>query len=99
MMTLFDSGMKSEKVATIALVIIIVGVLSVFLTATYGQDILENFFGETEEEKVETGIIIGDCADVNYIGRFQVNDTVFDTSREGIAKEWGIYDENQTYEP
>jgi FKBP-type peptidyl-prolyl cis-trans isomerase 2 len=42
---------------------------------------------------------IGDCVDVNYIGRFQVNNTVFDTSYEDIANQSGIYNELRTYEP
>lgn len=43
---------------------------------TYGGDILENLFGETETKIIETG----DCADVNYIGRYASNNTVFDSS-------------------
>jgi len=42
---------------------------------------------------------IGDCVDVNYTGRFQVNDTIFDTSYESIAEQANIYNENKTYEP
>jgi hypothetical protein len=41
----------------------------------------------------------GDSAIVHYTGRFQVNDTIFDTSREEVAREAGIYDEERTYEP
>ena len=65
--------MQNEKIAVIALVVIIVGALSVFLAVTYGEDILNNLF--REEKTIE----FGDCADVNYIGKF-VDDTIFDSS-------------------
>lgn len=72
-MVLFNTVMQNEKIAVIALVVIIVGALSVFLAATYGEDILNNLF---QEEKT---IELGDCADVNYIGTL-VDGTVFDSS-------------------
>ena len=65
--------MRNEKIAIIALAIIIIGALSIFLAATYGEDILDNLF--PEEKTIE----IGDCADVNYIGTL-VNGNVFDSS-------------------
>jgi FKBP-type peptidyl-prolyl cis-trans isomerase 2 len=76
--------MENEKIAAIALVIIIVGALSVFLllqpnedgTGTILDEILKNLFGE--EKKV---IEFGDCIDVNYIGR-HTNGTIFDSSYE-----------------
>lgn len=71
--------MNNEKIAAIALVIIIAGALSVYLGVTYGGDIFENLFGGGETTEVKT-IEIGDCADVNYIGRYASNGTVFDTS-------------------
>jgi FKBP-type peptidyl-prolyl cis-trans isomerase 2 len=87
--------MQNEKIAAVALVIIIVGALSVYLVATYGEDILKNLFGE--EAETAENIEVGDCADVHYTGRFQVNGTVFDTSYEDVAQTWGLYDENRTY--
>jgi FKBP-type peptidyl-prolyl cis-trans isomerase 2 len=65
--------MQNEKIAIIALAIIIIGALSIFLAATYSEDILDNLF--PEEKTIE----IGDCADVNYIGTL-VNGNVFDSS-------------------
>ena len=41
--------MQSEKIAVIALVVIVVGALSVYLVATYGEDIFDNLFGENGE--------------------------------------------------
>lgn len=90
--------MQSEKVAIIALVVIIAGALSIYLTAAYGGDIWENFFNPEKPSDKNT-IQLGDCADVNYIGRFHSNGTVFDTSYENVAQQSGIYDENRTYEP
>jgi FKBP-type peptidyl-prolyl cis-trans isomerase 2 len=83
MITSFNAGMQSEKVAIIALVIIIVGALSVYLFATYGEDIFGNLFGENEESEPVT-IALGDCADVNYIGKYASNGTVFDSSYEDV---------------
>ena len=73
--------MQNEKIAIIALAIIIIGALSIFLAATYSEDILDNLF--PEEKTIE----IGDCADVNYIGTL-VDGNVFDSSY--------IYPENKT---
>ena len=65
--------MQNEKIAIIALAILIIGALSIFLAAAYGEDILDNLF--PEEKTIE----IGDCADVNYIGTL-TNGTMFDYS-------------------
>jgi FKBP-type peptidyl-prolyl cis-trans isomerase 2 len=65
--------MQKEKIALIALVIIVVGALSVFLIAV-NTDIFENLFKE------KLTIVEGDCTDVNYIGRYASNNTVFDSS-------------------
>lgn len=98
--------MQKEKIAVIGLIIIIVGALSVFIllqpsedgTGTVLDDIFANLFGEAKKE-FKGPLQIGDCADVNYIGRFQVNNTVFDTSYEDVAREYNLYDENRPYEP
>jgi FKBP-type peptidyl-prolyl cis-trans isomerase 2 len=65
--------MQKEKIALIALVIIVVAALSVFLIAV-NTDIFENLFKE------KLTISEGDCADVNYIGRYASNNTIFDKS-------------------
>ena len=96
-MILFNSVMQKEKLAAIGLVIIIIGALSTYFFVTYGEEILENLFGK-EEDTGPVGIGIGDCADVNYIGRF-VNGTVFDTNYEDVAIEHGLYNETRDYEP
>jgi FKBP-type peptidyl-prolyl cis-trans isomerase 2 len=65
--------MQKEKIALIALVIIVIGALSVFLVAA-NTTIFENLFKE------KLTIAEGDCAEVNYIGRYASNNTIFDTS-------------------
>ena len=75
-MILFNSAMQREKIAVISLVIIIVVALFAYLGATY--DIFGNLF-ENEEVSGEAYIEIGDCVEVNYIGKY-TNGTIFDTS-------------------
>ncbi len=88
MITSFNAGMQSEKIAVIALVVIIVGALSAYSLATYGEDIFDNLFGENGE--TEPGAIaLGDCADVNYIGRHASNGTIFDSSYEDAENKTG----------
>jgi FKBP-type peptidyl-prolyl cis-trans isomerase 2 len=41
---------------------------------TYGGDIFNNLFGEKKT------IALGDCVDVNYIGRYASNNTIFESS-------------------
>lgn len=65
--------MQKEKIALIALVIIVVAALSVFLIA-----VNTNFFENLFKEKLI--ITEEDCADVNYIGRYSSNNTIFDSS-------------------
>ncbi|MFW6122521.1 MAG: FKBP-type peptidyl-prolyl cis-trans isomerase [Petrotogales bacterium] len=80
-----DLENKKDKIgiAIALLVIIIVGTLAVFLTATYYPDIIENLF--KEEESIE----IGDLADVHYVGRYASNNTIFDTSYEDPENKTG----------
>jgi len=65
--------MQKEKIALIALVIVVVAALSVFLIAV-NTNIFENLFKE------KLTISEGDCAEINYIGRYSSNNTIFDTS-------------------
>lgn len=65
--------MQKEKIALIALVIIIVAALSVFVTAT-----TTTIFKDLFKEKLV--LAAEDCADVNFIGRYASNNTIFDTS-------------------
>ncbi|MFO7677175.1 MAG: FKBP-type peptidyl-prolyl cis-trans isomerase [Thermoplasmatota archaeon] len=65
--------MQKEKLASIALFIIVFGAVAIYVGATYGEDILQNIW---QEEKV---IQLGDCADIHYIGTLP-DGTVFDSS-------------------
>lgn len=101
-MILFNPNMKTERIAVIGFAILIVAALSFFILSqenpetgkTYLEEIVENVFGQSTAITIEEG----DCADVNYVGRFYVNDTVFDTSYEEIAKQAGLYTEGWPYE-
>jgi len=95
----FKLAMQNEKIAIIALVVIIVGVLSVYLIATSEGDIFNNLFNGTDGEISDADIILGDCVDVHYTGSFKINGTVFDTSHKNVAEANGIYDANRSYEP
>ena len=96
----FKPAMQYEKLAIIALVIIIVAALTAFLVTSTDIDIFDNLFnGEDNNKPTETGLAIGDCADVDYTGSFKINGTIFDTSRINIAQENNLYDMNRTYEP
>jgi FKBP-type peptidyl-prolyl cis-trans isomerase 2 len=65
--------MQKEKIALIALVIVIIAALSVFVIAVE-SNIFENLFKE------KLIISEGDCADVNFIGRYASNNTIFNTT-------------------
>ena len=90
--------MENEKIALIALVVIIAGALTIFLVSGNIDDIFGNLFDD-QEHSTDSTVQVGDCVDVNYIGRFADNNSVFDTSYENVAIDAGIYDEARTYEP
>jgi FKBP-type peptidyl-prolyl cis-trans isomerase 2 len=97
----FKPRMNNEKIAIIAVVIIIAGALSLFLVSSFGEDIFANLFDDDTKTNTGEDSIIeeGDCADVQYIGRYASNDTIFDTSYEDVAVDAGIYDASRPYEP
>lgn len=74
--------MQKEKIALIALVIIVVAAISTFVVAV-NTDIFDNLFKEklTIEEN--------DCAEVNYIGRYASNNTIFDSSYTFVENKSG----------
>ena len=76
--------MQKEKIVAIILVVIIVGALLSFILINYGDEIYDNLFGGDKKNTIE----LGDCAQVNYIGRYASNNTVFDSSY--------LYVENKT---
>lgn len=81
--------MQTEKIAIIVLAVIVVGALTTFLVLSYYGDIFENLFGGNGGT-VETGEIeLGDCADVNYIGRYASNNTIFDSSYNDTINKTG----------
>lgn len=90
--------MENEKIALIALVVIIAGALTAVLVSANYEDIVDNLFSEPEQS-TDSVVALGDFVDVHYIGRFANNNTVFDTSYEDVAVDEGIYSEARTYEP
>ncbi len=81
------SDRKIAIIATVILTIIIIGSLSVYFTAKYYPDIMDNLF-ENNVFKDKT-IEEGDCVDVNYIGRFAENGTIFESSYEDVEQKTG----------
>jgi FKBP-type peptidyl-prolyl cis-trans isomerase 2 len=95
-MTSLSPDMKNKKLVVILLVTVIVAAIFIFLTVTYRENIVNFLNGKKTEEKV---IALGDCADVNYIGRYASNNTIFDTSFSNVANDSGIYNKNNPYKP
>ncbi len=91
--------MQNEKIAIIALIIIIAGALSAFFIATYWDDIVPN------PPVDKGGIAYGDCVDINYIGRYASNNTIFDSSYADPTNKTGgtplkiFVSENQSTSP
>jgi FKBP-type peptidyl-prolyl cis-trans isomerase 2 len=69
----FNSVMQKEKIALVMLVIVIIAALSVFVVAV-NTNYLDTLF---QGEKI---ITYGDYADVNYIGHYASNGTIFGSS-------------------
>ena len=65
--------MKKETVALIALVVIVLGSLTVFVVGTN-----TTLFTDVFTQKPT--VALGDCVNVSYIGHFASNNTVFDSS-------------------
>jgi FKBP-type peptidyl-prolyl cis-trans isomerase 2 len=74
--------MQKEKIALIALVIVVVAALSVFLVAV-NTNIIQDLFKE------KLTISVGDCAEINYVGRYSSNNTIFDKSYTYVENKSG----------
>lgn len=84
-MILFKTGMNNEKIAMIALVVIIAGALSLFLVSMYGGDMFDNLFEDTPDNPTVEGDNIieeGDCADIHYILKYASNGTFINSTYE-----------------
>lgn len=74
--------MQKEKLAVIGLVVIIVAALSAYILTN--EDVFKNLFEEDTKISISEGAIeLGDCVDVNFIGKF-VNGTVFESSYSDV---------------
>jgi len=76
----FKAAMQSEKLAIIALIVIIAGALSVYLVSSNSDFIYENLFGKPISEPSNEIIQYGDNVDLHYIGRYASNNSIFDSS-------------------
>jgi FKBP-type peptidyl-prolyl cis-trans isomerase 2 len=75
--------MQNEKIAVIALIVIIAGALSVYLISANQEDLLKSLFPSGNNNPPITGnttVAEGDCIDIQYIGRYASNGTVFNSS-------------------
>lgn len=72
--------MQTEKIALIALIVIIAGALSAYLVSSNSDLIIENIFGKPEVKPSDDMIEYGDAVDLHYIGRYASNNTIFDAS-------------------
>jgi len=80
--------MQNEKIAVIALIVIIAGALSIYLVAN--NDVFENLFPPSGNNAGDANTIEkGDCIDIHYIGRYESNNTIFDSSYDSIEEKTG----------
>jgi FKBP-type peptidyl-prolyl cis-trans isomerase 2 len=85
----FKPAMRSEKLAIIALIIIVAGALSVYLVSSNMDYIYENLFGKPASEPSNENIEFGDNVDLNYIGRYASNNSIFDSSYNDTINKTG----------
>lgn len=78
--------MQTQKIAIIVLAVVVIVALSTFLVLSYNGDIFKNLFGGNVET---SSIELGDCADVNYIGKYASNNTIFDASYNDTINKTG----------
>ena len=84
--------MKSSRGAVLFLSILILG------SIVFGSGCTGTGNGNNSGAVEGRAVKVGDTVQVNYTGKFE-NGTVFDTSREEVAKQAGIYDSSRTYTP
>jgi len=74
MSTLFNPVMQKEKIAAIGLVFIIIIALSGFIIVEYGDEIFSNITSKKNQIEYD------DCVEVNFIGKYASNNSIFDSS-------------------
>lgn len=84
--------MKASKGAVLFLSILILG------SVIFGSGCTGNSNGNNSGAVESRAVKAGDAVQVDYIGKLE-NGTVFDTSREDVAKQAGIYVSGRTYAP
>jgi FKBP-type peptidyl-prolyl cis-trans isomerase 2 len=86
------SGMKASKGAVLFLSFLILG------SVIFGSGCTGAGNGNTSGAVENRVVKAGDTVQVDYIGKLE-NGTVFDTSKEDVAKQAGIYVSGRTYAP
>ena len=83
--------MQNEKIAIIALIIIVAAALTVFIVVSSDEDFFNNLFPSSNNNQPvnENEIEIGDCVDLEYIGRYADNNTIFDSSYDDVENKTG----------
>jgi len=83
--------MQNEKIAIIALIIIVAAALTVFIVLSSDENFLNNLFPPSNNNPpVDENVIqVGDCVDLEYIGRYASNNTVFDSSYTDVENKTG----------
>lgn len=84
--------MKASKGAVLFLSILILG------SVIFGSGCTSTGNGNNSGAVESRTVKVGDTVQVDYTGKFE-NGTVFDTSREDVAKQAGIYVNGKTYAP
>jgi hypothetical protein len=94
--------MKNSTMIVLMVILVVVAIIILFLTISYGGNLFNNQTNQTTQEKI---IALGDCVDVNYIGRYSSNNTIFNSSySDPLTKTGGIplkvfMSWNQTQQP
>ena len=84
--------MQTEKIAVIALAIIVAGAISGFLLFENGDDILDNLFPEEPKEEPtysDLTIEYGDCVDLHYIERYASNNSIISSTYDNPESKSG----------
>lgn len=89
--------MNSEKIIAFVLAIIVIGIVTGFFFLAYGDELFDNLNPDDKDDDSPddkdnkyTKVSYEDYVDLNYIGKYSSNDTIFSTSYDDpVAKTGG----------